>query len=153
MTPIQLLKLTKAERFQINELHRDKKEIPEIKGLRPLYQGSNVRVLLMTFKEQVQNKVKGFAPKWSRDIFIVKKKVALQGNPNNFRYFLYNERESYFRHELLWIPREVDRGVVGKYVEGRPEKLIVEQAEGIPDPDSDGYEPEWPSDDSRHGGD
>ena len=153
LTPIQLLKLTKAERFQINELHRDKKEIPEIKGLRPLYQGSNVRVLLMTFKEQVQNKVKGFAPKWSRDIYIVKKKVALAGNPNNFRYFLYNERESYFRHELLWIPREVDRGVVGKYVEGRPEKLIAEQAEGIPDSDSDGYEPEWPSDDSRHGGD
>ena len=150
LTPIQLLKLTKSERLQINAMYRDKNEVPEIKGLRALFQGSRVRVLLMTFKEQVQNKTKGFAPKWSRDIYTVKKKTALQGNPNNFRYFLYGEKESYFRHELLWIPRNVDQEVVGRHVEGRREKLIVEQAEGIPDSDSDGFEPDYPSDDSRY---
>ena len=79
LTPIQLLKLTKSERLQINAMYRDKNEVPEIKGLRALFQGSRVRVLLMTFKEQVQNKTKGFAPKWSRDIYTVKKKTALQG--------------------------------------------------------------------------
>ena len=94
LTPLQLLKLNKEERLQINAMYRDKNDVPEIKGLRALYQGSRVRVLLMTFKEQVQNKTKGFAPKWSRDIYIVSRKTALQGNPNNFRYFLYQEPQS-----------------------------------------------------------
>ena len=35
-------------------------------------------------------------------------------------------------------------------MEGRREKLIVEQAEGIPDRASDGFEPDYPSDDSRY---
>ena len=95
--------------------------------------------------------MKGFAPKWSRDIFIVRKKTALQGNPNNFRYFLRDENQSYFRHELLWIPREVDREVIGKHMQGKQSKEIVEQAEGI-ESGSD-FEPEYPSDDSRYEGD
>ena len=151
LTPIQLLKLSKKDRLIVNAMYGEKTEIPEIKGLRPLFPGSHVRILLMTFKEQVQNKVKGFAPKWSRDIFIVRKKTALQGNPNNFRYFLRDENQSYFRHELLWIPREVDREVIGKHMQGKQSKEIVEQAEGI-ESGSD-FEPEYPSDDSRYEGD
>ncbi len=150
LTPIQLLKLNKQDRLAVNALYGEKTELPEIKGLRPLFPGSTVRILLMTFKEQVQNKVKGFAPKWSRDIYKVRKKTALQGNPNNFRYFLKGWTQSYFRHELLWIPREVDRGVVGKHMKGES-KEIVEQAEGI-ESGSD-FEPEYPSDDSRYEGD
>ena len=150
LTPIQLLKLNKQDRLAVNALYGEKTEIPEIKGLRPLFPGSSVRILLMTFKEQVQNKVKGFAPKWSRDIFTIRKKTALQGNPNNFRYFLREENQSYFRHELLWIPREVDQEVVGKHMKG-VSKEIVEQAEGI-ESGSD-FEPEYPSDDSRYEGD
>ena len=132
-------------------MYRDKNDVPEIKGLRPLFKGSKVRVLLMTFKEQVQNKIKGFAPKWSRDIYTVTRKVALQGNPNNFRYFLYQEQQSYYRHELLWVPRETDRGIVRKHMKGRwkKEKMIVEKAV---DSDSDGFEPDYPSDDSRYEG-
>ena len=134
-------------------MYRDKNDVPEIKGLRPLFQGSRVRVLLMTFKEQVQNKIKGFAPKWSRDIYVVNRKTALQGNPNNFRYFLYQEPESYYRHELLWVPREVDRDVVKKHVKDRwkKQKMIVEEAVEVGS-DSDGYDPEYPSDDSRYEG-
>ena len=79
----------------------------------------------MTFKEQVQNKTKGFAPKWSRDIYVVRKKVALQGNPENYRYFLKGEQESYFRHELLWVPRETDTSIVDGLVDHK-EKLIAE---------------------------
>ena len=155
LTPLQLLKLNKEERLQINAMYRDKNDVPEIKGLRALYQGSRVRVLLMTFKEQVQNKTKGFAPKWSRDIYIVSRKTALQGNPNNFRYFLYQEPQSYFRHELLWIPREVDRDIVSKHMEGRwkKQKMIVEEPDYGKGSDSDGFEPEYPSDDSRYEGD
>ena len=151
LTPIQLLKLSKKDRLIVNAMYGEKTEIPEIKGLRQLFPGSHVRILLMTFKEQVQNKTKGFAPKWSRDIFIVRKKTALQGNPNNFRYFLRDENQSYFRHELLWIPREVDREVIGKHMQGKQSKEIVEQAEGI-ESGSD-FEPEYPSDDSRYEGD
>ena len=151
LTPLQLLKLNKEERDQINAMYRDKNDVPEIKGLRPLFKGSKVRVLLMTFKEQVQNKIKGFAPKWSRDIYTVVRKVALQGNPNNFRYFLYQEQQSYYRHELLWVPRETDQGIVRKHMKGRwkKEKMIVEKAV---DSDSDGFEPDYPSDDSRYEG-
>ena len=96
----------------------------------------------MTFKEQVQNKTKGFAPKWSRDIFTIRKKTALQGNPDNFRYFLEGEKESYFRHELLWVPGNTDTSIVDGYVVHQ-EKMIVE------DPLSD-YSEEYPSDDSRY---
>ena len=63
--------------------------------------------------------------KWSRDIFTVRKKVALQGNPMNHRYFLGGEPESYFRHELLWVPRNTDTTIVEGYIVHQ-EKLIAE---------------------------
>jgi len=142
LTPNQLLNLNANERAEVNELYRDKTEVPEVKGLRKLFKGSHVRVLLMTFKEQVLGKTKGFAPKWSSDIYKVKRKTALQGNPNNFRYFLWNQPESYFRHELLWVPRNTDTSIVEGYVVHQ-EQLIAE------DPLSDFDPDEWPSDDSR----
>ena len=112
LTPIQLLSLNKEEVARINELHQDRTHIPDLKGLRELFPGSHVRILLMTMKEQLQNKKKGFEPKWSRDIFKVKRKTALQGNPSHFRYFLHSEKESYFRHELLWVPQTTDETVL-----------------------------------------
>ena len=142
LTPNQLLNLNAAERAEVNLLYKAKTEVPEIKGLRRLFVGSHVRVLLMTFKEQVGNATKGFAPKWSSDIYKVRRKTALQGNPNNFRYFLRDMPESYFRHELLWVPRNTDTTVVEGFVV-HEEKLIAE------DPLSDFDPEEWPSDDSR----
>ena len=85
---------------------------------------------------------KGFAPKWSSDIYKVTRKTRLQGNPNNFRYFLWKMPESYFRHELLWVPRNTDTSIVEGFVV-HEEKLIAE------DPLSDFDPEEWPSDDSR----
>ena len=142
LTPNQLLNLNANERAEVNELYKDKTEVPEVKGLRKLFKGSHVRVLLMTFKEQVSGTTKGFAPKWSSDIYKVVRKTRLQGNPNNFRYFLWKMPESYFRHELLWVPPNTDTSVVEGYVV-HEDKMIVE------DPWSDFDPDEWPSDDSR----
>jgi hypothetical protein len=125
LTPLQLLSLNKEEIDRINEVHRDRTDIPDLKGLRELFKGSHVRVLLMTMKEQLQNKKKGFEPKWSSDIFRIKRKQALQGNPSHFRYFLHGEQESYFRHELLWVPSNTDTTILDGYVV-HTEKLIAE---------------------------
>ena len=135
LTPIQLLQLNKEERSHINALYRDRTHIPEVKGLRELRRGHHVRVLLMTFKEQVQNKTKGFAPKWSRSIFTVRKKQSLKGNPDHYRYFLHGEQESYFRHELLWVPKDVDTEIVDGFVVHR-EQLIAEEFSDY-DPEED----------------
>ena len=125
LTPIQLLSLNKEEIARINDVHRDRTHIPDLKGLRELFPGSHVRILLMTMKEQLQDKVKGFQEKWSRTIFRVRRKQALQGNPSHFRYFLHGEAESYFRHELLWVPSNTDTEVLDGYVVHK-EKLIAE---------------------------
>ena len=135
LTPNQLLNLNANERAEVNLLYRDKTEVPEVKGLRKLFKGSHVRVLLMTFKEQVAGTAKGFAPKWSSDIYKVRRKTALQGNPNNFRYFLRDMPESYFRHELLWVPKDVDTEIVDGFVVHR-EQLIAEEFSDY-DPEED----------------
>jgi len=109
LTPMQLLTLNKTQRTRINaEYGRKDDTLPAVKGLRELFRGSRVRVLMMTRKEQITGALKGFTPKWSRDVYTIKKKVALAGNPNNFRFHLHGDSESYFRHELLWVPRKVD---------------------------------------------
>ena len=112
LTPIQLLALDKAGRDRVNMNSRFGAPTPELNGLRPLFVGSHVRVLMMTIKEQVTNKTKGFQEKWSRDVYRVKRKTALQGNPNHYRYFLHGDSESYFRHELLWVPSVTDTSVI-----------------------------------------
>ena len=65
-------------------------------------------------KEQLTNSKKGFTPKWSRDIWTVRKKVRISGNPNNFRYFLVDDpdNDGFFRHELLKIPKTTDTEVL-----------------------------------------
>lgn len=109
MTPLQLLKLDKEGRNRVNANYK----IPssDSTGLKELFIGSHVRTLVMTMKEQLKDSVKGFAPKWSKDVYVVTRKRALPGNINNFRYFLKGLTEGYFRHELLWIPPNVDSEV------------------------------------------
>jgi len=75
--------------------------------------------------------LKGFTPKWSRDVYTIKKKVALAGNPNNFRFHLHGDSESYFRHELLWVPRKVDNETIDFI-----QKMEIEEL------DDDEYNPE-----------
>ena len=128
-----------AERKVINEKYKVKTVPPEVKGLRKLLVGHSVRVLMMTRKEQLDTSKKGFRPKWSREVYTVLKKTALQLNPNNFRYFV-GSNQSYYRHELLWVPKETDTEVIGGLV-GQKSSLIEEAGTEWSDedynPDSD----------------
>ena len=111
LTPLQLLTLSAEERKMVNATYNDRTFLPDLKGLSPLYIGSYVRVLKMTRKEQIQNKVKGFAPKWSKTVYQVKRMVAIPKNDNHYRYYLEGGRQFYYRHELLKIPRMLDKKV------------------------------------------
>ena len=117
LTPLQLLALTAAERHEVNKIYTDRTMIPEVTGLQTLHVGNLVRILKMTRKEQVQNKTKGFAPKWSKHVYQVMKKLPIAKNKDHFRYYLITQQrervtEFYYRHELLKIPKAVDRKVV-----------------------------------------
>ena len=139
LTPVQLLGLSGAERKVINEKYKVRTVIPEVKGLRKLLVGHHVRVLLMTRKEQLDTSKKGFRPKWSRKVYTVLKKTALQLNPNNFRYFV-GSNQSYYRHELLWVPRETDTEVIQGLVGARSsliEEAGTEWSDEDYNPDSD----------------
>jgi len=140
LTPYELLALNASERQKINEQYKTRDMGIEIKGLPALYVGSHVRVLLLTRKEQVDSKTKGFGPKWSVEVYQVMKKNGLRRNPGRYTYNV-GLRNTYLRHELLKVPREVDREV--------PNYLTHEQAVI----DEDDYDPEgFDSDDSRYEG-
>ena len=111
LTPVQILNLTEGQIKTLYENSLDRTELAEpVKGLRALRVGSMVRVLLMDRKQQVKGLLKGFQPKWSRTVHYVLKITKLRKNPNVHRYFI-GLSQSYFRHELLWIPPRVDRSV------------------------------------------
>ena len=79
-----------------------------LKGLKPVPVGGYVRALQMTRKEQASNSKKGFAPKWTEDIFRVVRRQRIR-NSEHFRYFLdrpgpIRGQKSYYRHEVLHIP-------------------------------------------------
>ena len=116
LTPLQLLALTAGERLEINKIYSDRTEIPEVVGLAPLHAGNFVRILKMTRKEQEQNKTKGFAPKWSKSVYRVVKKLPIAKNKEHFRYYMKHVSGFYYRHELLKIPKVIDKKVVKGYV-------------------------------------
>ena len=58
-------------------------------------------------------------------MYRVKRKVALQGNPNHYRYFLHGESESYFRHEVLWVPPVTDTAVIDSVT--HEENVLVDE--------------------------
>jgi hypothetical protein len=116
LTPIQLLQLDAAGRNAINMLYRDKTVSAEVPGLRPLFVNDTVRVLKMTRKEQEQNKIKGFAPKWSKRLYTVLRKTKLRKNAFVFRYDV-GLPDTYYRHELQKITGgRVDKVVPNQYV-------------------------------------
>ena len=78
--------------------------------MRRIEVGDTVRVLLMDRKQQKTGALKGFQPKWSEDTFTVLKMTRLRNNPEMFRYFV-GLHQSYYRHEILWIPKVVDTEV------------------------------------------
>jgi hypothetical protein len=116
LTPIQLLQLDVDGRATINKLYKDKTVSREIPGLRPLFVNDTVRLLKMTRKEQEQNKIKGFAPKWSKRMYTVLRKTRLRKNEFVFRYDI-GLPDTYYRHELQKIRGgNVDTGVPNQYV-------------------------------------
>ncbi len=64
----------------------------------------------MTFKEQKTGAKKGFQEKWSRKVFQVLKITALRRNPGVYKYSI-GEEKTFYRHELLKIPKDVDQEV------------------------------------------
>jgi hypothetical protein len=134
MTPLELLALTPAERKVVNAGYK-RRDIIEVSGLKALHVGDSVRVLQMTRKEQLAPKSyqKGFAPKWTRETYTVLKKVALRMNPNNFMYHI-GLHQSYYRWELLRIPKVLDKSVPDRFL-GTTSHLY-----GDYDPESD-YDP------------
>ena len=118
--------------------------MPPDGNMTPLAVGNTVRVLLMTRKEQVKPREhqKGFAPKWSRETYTVLKRTGLRRNPGVFKYHL-GTYQSYYRHELLKIPKRTDVEVYDMEYDKR------EVIEGDYNPESDeGWEPEGEGEDS-----
>ena len=115
LTPIQLLNLDQAGRDEINRNYRDKYvPMSEMRGLPHIDVNDTVRLLKMTRKEQETNKVKGFAPKWTKRLYTVLRKTRLRKNKFHFRYDI-GLPDTYYRHELQKV-REVDKEVPNDYV-------------------------------------
>ena len=69
---------------------------------------------------------KGFAPKWSKDTFVVLKRTRLGKNHEVFRYFVDSTR-SYYRHEILLVPKVVDTAVPDQYIRHKQEIVTVDE--------------------------
>ena len=138
LSPIQLLQLDAEGRATINRLYKDKTVTREVPGLRPLFVNDTVRLLKMTRKEQEQNKIKGFAPKWSKRLYTVLRKTRLRKNEFVFRYDI-GLPDTYYRHELQKIRGgNVDQVVPNQYV--RYKEVVI--GGYVPDDDIYGEE-EW----------
>ena len=114
LTPIQLLGLNDMQRKEINDLYQDKNPPIHLKGLKEIFVGNLVRLLIWTRKEQVEGKKKGYSEKWSRDIYKIKSKKHIRKNAEVYRYTLEDKRGSFYRHELLKISNEIDTVVPSK---------------------------------------
>jgi hypothetical protein len=114
LSPYQLLNLNERERNTINLKYKDNyfNVGTEQKNLHILHTGDHVRKLEMTFKEQATGKKKGFQEKWSRKKYQVLKKSALRRNPGVYRYSIGVPDRTYYRHELLLIPKVTDQTVL-----------------------------------------
>ena len=138
LSPFQLLSLSAAQRVQVNNLYQDR-TVMTPHHLKPLQVGDTVRVLLWDRKKQQDAKVKGFSAKWSPEKYTVLRKTAVKANTDIFRYHL-GLPQSYYRHELLKIPRKTDasvpEGVFQKKFSLISESPVSED-EYIPSEDSD----------------
>ena len=128
-----MLALTRDERLEVNRIYTDRTVVSEVPGLKPIFPGNHVRVLNMTRKEQIQNKTKGFAPKWSRKIYTVRKKLPVAKNKTQFRYYMEENIHWYYRHELLRISGPVDTHVPQDLVRFKEVSIGDEYVPGLSD--------------------
>jgi len=111
LTPLEILKLNEAQIKILNENAPDRTILSEpLRNMRKIEVGDHVRVLVMDRKKQQTGGLKGFQPKWSTDTFTVLKMTRLRNNNEMFRYFV-GLHQSYYRHEILWIPKKVDKDI------------------------------------------
>ena len=140
LTPMEILRLSQEQINQLNKNAPDRTRLSgPLSGLKEIRVGNTVRLLQMTRKDQVKGALKGFQPKWSKRTYTVLKITALRKNPGMFRYFLNDSPQSYYRHELLLIPKKVDRRVPRIPVK-KPNLVVVGE---------DWSDLEYDSDDSR----
>ena len=107
--------MTKSQRSEINKIYDQKYTgigVEAQKSLPILKKGDHVRKLMLTFKEQAVRKKKGFQEKWSRQVYEILGKVALNRNKHVYRFRIGDPKRTYYRHELLLIPKDVDQGVL-----------------------------------------
>jgi len=108
LSPLEILKLNEKQIKILNENAPDRTILSEpLRNMRKIEVGDTVRVLLMDRKKQKTGALKGFQPKWSSDTFTVLKMTRLRNNHEMFRYFV-GLNQSYYRHEILLIPKKVD---------------------------------------------
>ena len=134
-TPLQLLTLNKSQRKTANtfsSVHKQNIDAVKLEGLPQIFPGNTVRFLTWTRKEQVEGKKKGYAEKWSRTLHKVVKMRRTKENNDVFKYWIENQPNYFWRHELLKISGEVDSGVPKLFP--LKEKLIYEDFEGKPKP-------------------
>ena len=107
LSPLQLLQLGRNQRQTVNRNYIDRVPLGR-DNMTPINPGDRVRLLTLTRKEQVDPKKKGFAEKWSREIYTVLKKNKIRKNAGFHNYYLTGLPKPRYRHELLKIPRELD---------------------------------------------
>ena len=133
LTPLQLLRLDKTGRDEVNTKYRDRYvPIGELPGLPKLSVGDRCRLLKMTRKEQETNKLKGFSAKWSKQIYEVQTKTKLRKNPFMHRYGI-GKSDTYYRHELLRISGPVDTHVPQDLVRFKEVSIGDEYVPGLSD--------------------
>ena len=133
LTPMQLLRLDKAGRDEVNQKYRDRYvPVGELPGLPKLNVGDRCRLLKMTRKEQETNKLKGFTAKWSKKIYVVQRKTKLRKNPFMHRYDI-GKSDTFYRHELLRISGPVDTQVPQDLVRFKEVSIGDEYVPGLSD--------------------
>jgi hypothetical protein len=114
-TPYELIKMPSSMRNKLNlEIKSDYNGVSTVpqEKLQFLKAGDSVRKLLLNYKEQQTNKLKGFQAKWSKEVYEVLRISSLIRNPLVKRYTISEPKgRQYFRHELLKIT-EVDSEVI-----------------------------------------
>ena len=114
-TPYELIKMPAAMRKKLNDsIKSDYSGVSTVpqERLQFLKVGDSVRRLMLNFKQQKANELKGFQAKWSKEVFEVLRISKMIRNPLVKRYTISEPGgKQYFRHELLKIT-EVDDEII-----------------------------------------
>ena len=132
-TPLQLLTLNKTQRGEANRYsdgHKQNIDAVKLEGLPVIFQGTTVRFLTWTRKEQVEGKKKGYAEKWSRSTHKVTKMRRTKENNDVFKFWISGQNMFFWRHELLKISGKVDTKVPKLFK--LKEDMLYEDFYGMP---------------------